>query len=240
MEDEYSYDLFVSKHRRDINCLLDQVSIPSLYSLNYYNTFQDRNIRKTAFDKLLSEIFGVNNKEYLINLTREYLLTPVLKCLEDKIEKIRESAVKMIMKLMNTIELDDKMNNLILTSIISRLNHVPFPETCNNLLKLLCIAEELRQQLIKVIDNYLTKYPNEIIPVISEMSNMISKLLTDPCPEVKIKLSELLINLSAKLNKVIGPHMKGIILSLCNNLKHQHNKIRKITVLVITFIYHRL
>lgn len=59
---------------------------------------------------------------------------------------------------------------------------------------------------------------------------MIGKLLTDACPEVKIKLSEFLIDLSDKLNKVIGPHSKAIILSLCVNLKHQHNKIRKITI----------
>jgi len=94
-------------------------------------------------------------------------------------------------------------------------------------------AEELRQQLIKIIGNYQSNYPNELIPVVSDLCNMIAKLLTDPCPEVKIKLSELLINLSSKLNKVIGPHTKGIIQSLCNNLKHQHNKIRKITVIVI-------
>ena len=64
------------------------------------------------------------------NLTREYLLSPILKCLEDKIEKIRELAIKLILKLIKTIELDDKMNNLILSSVISRLNHVPFPEAC--------------------------------------------------------------------------------------------------------------
>lgn len=72
------------------------------------------------------------------------------------------------------------------------------------------------------------------------MSIMIAKLLTDPCPEVKIKLSELLIKLSTKLNKVIGPHMKGIISALCNNLKHQHNKIRKITVMVMKYIMNNL
>jgi hypothetical protein len=38
MEDEYSYDLYVSKHRRDINCLLDQVTILSIFSYKYYNT----------------------------------------------------------------------------------------------------------------------------------------------------------------------------------------------------------
>ena len=124
MEDDHSYDLYVNKHRRDINCLLDQVKIEeNLIS-------QDRNIRKNAFDKLSTEIFLINSKEYLQNLTREYLLSPILKCLEDKIEKIRESAIKLIFKLINTIDLDDKMNNLILSSVISRLNHVPFPETC--------------------------------------------------------------------------------------------------------------
>lgn len=63
---------------------------------------------------------------------------------------------------------------------------------------------------------------------------MIAKLLTDPCPDVKVKLSELLIELCAKLGKALGPHSKGIVVSLCGNLKHAHNKIRKITLASLT------
>jgi len=70
---------------------------------------------------------------------------------------------------------------------------------------------------------------------------MLSKFLTDQCPEVKIKLSEFLIHLSSELGKKMGPHTKGISNNLCLNLKHSHNKIRKITLQVnIEFKYKRI
>jgi hypothetical protein len=68
----------------------------------------------------------------------------------------------------------------------------------------------------------------------SDLSNMITKLLTDACPEVKILLSECIIRLCEKLGKSLGPHSKGIINSLSLNLKHAHNKIRKITLMALT------
>ncbi len=63
---------------------------------------------------------------------------------------------------------------------------------------------------------------------------MLGKLLTDACPEVKSKLSEFLISLSQSLSKSLGPHSKSIIVSLSLNLKHAHNKIRKLTLQAIT------
>jgi hypothetical protein len=63
---------------------------------------------------------------------------------------------------------------------------------------------------------------------------MLGKLLTDSCPEVKLKLSEFLISLSQSLSKSMGPHSKNIIISLSLNLKHAHNKIRKLTLQAIT------
>lgn len=62
---------------------------------------------------------------------------------------------------------------------------------------------------------------------------MLAKFLTDQCPEVKTKLSEFLIHICSVLGKNMGPHTKGILNSLCLNLKHSHNKIRKITLQVI-------
>lgn len=64
---------------------------------------------------------------------------------------------------------------------------------------------------------------------------MIAVLLKDPFPDLKIKLSEFISKLCREefLKKEIGPHSKGMIISLCLNLKHQHNKIRKITIKTI-------
>lgn len=91
----------------------------------------------------------------------------------------------------------------------------------------------MRQQLIDLLENILTRSYKDFLPVLTELCNMIGKLLTDQCPEVKIKSSEFIINLCACLGKNMGPHTKAIINSLCLNLKHSHNKIRKITLQAI-------
>ena len=87
-------------------------------------------------------------------------------------------------------------------------------------------------RLVELLFKILQKYPQDLIPVISDLSAMISKLLADAFPDTKIKLSEFLIQMSqvASLNKVLGPHSKSIITSLNLNLKHAHNKIRKMTI----------
>jgi hypothetical protein len=59
---------------------------------------------------------------------------------------------------------------------------------------------------------------------------MIGKLLNDGAPDMKVKLSEFIIQLCDQIGKSIGPHSKAIVQSLCLNLKHSHNKVRKITM----------
>ena len=83
-------------------------------------------------------------------------------------------------------------------------------------------AEILRQNIIELLDLILTRSEKDFIPIVPELCSMIGKLLNDQC----------IIRLSAKLGKVIGPHTKGISNSLSLNLKHSHNKIRKITLQV--------
>ena len=97
------------------------------------------------------------------------------------------------------------------------------------------LAEELRQDLILLLQKILFISDKDFLPVISDLCSMIGKLLTDPAPEMKIKLSEFIIKLCERLGKYIGVHSKSIILSLSNNLKHSHNKVRKITIMVILF-----
>lgn len=58
---------------------------------------------------------------------------------------------------------------------------------------------------------------------------MLTVLLKDPFPDLKVKLSEFIMKLAVAMKHDLGAHSKGIVSSLCLNLKHQHNKIRKIT-----------
>jgi hypothetical protein len=94
------------------------------------------------------------------------------------------------------------------------------------------LAEELRQKIIEILQKILKFSQHSYKSFISDLSNAIAKLLTDPCPEVKNKLCEFINHLCNVLGKEIGPHSRQIVVSLCKNLSHNHNKVRKNTLLV--------
>jgi hypothetical protein len=91
------------------------------------------------------------------------------------------------------------------------------------------IAEELRLKLVNLFKKILKKYPNELKPHISDLSKMLGVILKDQFPDIKVSVSQFISELSKDLKDDIGNYAKQIIESLCLNMKHQHNKIRKIS-----------
>ena len=60
---------------------------------------------------------------------------------------------------------------------------------------------------------------------------MLGVILRDQFPEIKVQVSQLISELSKAMKEEIGKYAKQIIESLCLNMKHQHNKIRKISII---------
>ena len=89
----------------------------------------------------------------------------------------------------------------------------------------------MRLKLVNLFKKILKKYPNEIKPHISELSKMLGVILRDQFPEIKVQVSQLISELSKAMKEEIGKYAKQIIESLCLNMKHQHNKIRKISII---------
>ena len=48
---------------------------------------------------------------------------------------------------------------------------------------------------------------------------MLTVLLKDPFPDLKVKLSEFIMKLAVAMKHDLGAHSKGIVSSLCLNLK---------------------
>ena len=58
-------------------------------------------------------------------------MNSLLKTLEDPIEKHREMTISLFDKLLDKINFEDKvLLSMLILSIISRLNKIPFAETC--------------------------------------------------------------------------------------------------------------
>ena len=60
---------------------------------------------------------------------------------------------------------------------------------------------------------------------------MLGVILKDQFPDIKFQVSQLISELSKEMKNEIGNSTKQIIESLCMNMKHQHNKIRKISII---------
>ena len=86
-------------------------------------------------------------------------------------------------------------------------------------------------KLVNLFKKILKKYPNEIKPHISDLSKMLGIVLKDQFPEIKVQVSQFISELSKVMKDEIGNYAKQIVESLCLNMKHQHNKIRKISII---------
>ena len=61
-------------------------------------------------------------------------MNSLLKTLEDPIEKHREMTINIFDKLLDEINFEDKVIlSMLILSIISRLNKIPFSETCKKI-----------------------------------------------------------------------------------------------------------
>lgn len=59
---------------------------------------------------------------------------------------------------------------------------------------------------------------------------MLGVILTDPNPGMKVQAAQFSETISTVLKEKIGGHLKKVVVSLTDNLKHQHSKVRNATL----------
>ena len=94
----------------------------------------------------------------------------------------------------------------------------------------LTIAEEVRVELIDLLDCCLESDKNQFIPVMGQIAGMLGRAATDSNPEMKQKVASFAGTLSRELRDHAGHHMKMLVVGLTANLAHQHSKVRKYTL----------
>ena len=81
--------------------------------------------------KISKELLLTPHKEYVHQLLSQSLMNSLLKTLEDPIEKHREMTINLLDKLLDEINFEDKiLLSMLIISITSRINKIPFAETC--------------------------------------------------------------------------------------------------------------
>lgn len=198
--DEELFAEFLTRNKRNINCLLDK----------------ERNIRLKALKDFDKNLLDEKNDHVLSKFWRDHLLKPLVLIYDDKIEKLREFAINITSQLVERFELQEEAQ-VIIPGIVARMNKIPFPEP----------SEEVRLEFLKLLDQLLDKDAYQFVPQLSDVSVMLSKALLDANPDMKNNAASFCVKLCEKLPDKIGGRMKKVVISLTENLKHQHSKVRK-------------
>lgn len=207
-EEEYQHNL--SRLQRDINCLVETDRSLKKGALN--------NIERKAFDKTISN----DTKKRLFE---DCILKNLLYCLSDDADFIREKTLKILTKFFVEIEKTDDNNvNLIITSLLRRVEMVPFLEK----------SEEVRLAIVKLLAIIVDKWTVCFNSDMAAMSSALQKLQTDPYPEIKKETGIVIQKFCKQLPEQIGLNARAILISLAENTRHQHSKVRKLSLETMT------
>lgn len=96
---------------------------------------------------------------------------------------------------------------------------------------ILNIAEEVRVELIDLLDVCLDADPQQFHLSLGAICTMLGRAGQDQNPEMKTKVAHFAGKLCTALGKQAGGYMKSVVEALTLNLQHQHSKVRKQTLI---------
>lgn len=194
-------------------------------------TDSDRNTRKRGIQKILDDIPWDHKLTTRADVLHAFLLTvllpPTVAAVADPVEKCRELALKMLLKIVSCdISFDTKTATTIFNALCARINDLPFPEP----------AEELRLLVLQVMSVLLrgmclgSPLSDETAGGAATVLSVVCKSLQDNFPAAKIEASEIVIFVSEKFPVQVQLNFRGLLKSLVANIFHQHSKVRSITL----------
>lgn len=153
----------------------------------------------------------------------QHLLKNLLHCVCDEVDFVREKALKLNQECIDKfspISLD--CISKVVEVLLGRLNAIPYPET----------SEDVRLIIICHLRTLLKHYKDSFRICMGVVLDVLGKALLDKFPEVKRETSELICDFCQMMPDYIALNGKTLVKALASNIKHQHTKIRKITVIV--------
>lgn len=191
------------KYSRDINCLHDR----------------DKNIRFAALGRLTSGLTSDNQSD-VQSFFASRLKPALLEIFKDASDRNKEKAVDLTLLLLKDQKiLEDDIQHIIHV-LHDRLGHDPCPESC----------EEVRLKELKILKHISESFLNILPPLMSEITDIISKQAKDRNPDAKIAIAQIIEVLALYGNNRLGFHARKIYEGLRANLSHQQFKVRLPTI----------
>lgn len=199
-----------ARFQREVNRLVDQ----------------DRGTRKRGLLKLLEDLPWETKIPQDKDELKDFLekIIPIVSALvADPIEKCRELSLRVLLK---TCEVTAPLHMLdaVLQPLCGRVDDLPFREP----------AEEIRLLISTVLHTLISKLTISDISTeqLEMLLQMLSVVVTDSFPLVKVEATNILIMLLPNCPALIRMNSKTLTKNLLQNVFHLHSKVRSITLRV--------
>lgn len=193
-------DNIEAKYTRDINCLREK----------------DKNVRISSLKRLF-QVLPNETQDNVHQLFAQKLKSPLLDLLKDPSDKCKELSVDILSVLIKSKRILSDDIPAIITALHSRLGIDPCPETC----------EEVRISELKLLIDIIQEYSSAVHPILSEVTDILSKLGKDKCPGIKNIVSNGIIFLCTNGFRFSS---KKLLDGIRNNLNHQQFKVRALAL----------
>lgn len=130
-------------------------------------------------------------------------------CLEDKVEKNREISIELLTTCIEKCGIKEE-SQILLPAVANRMIKTPYAEP----------SEEVRVQLIELLDLCLEQNKNVFTENLGKICQMLGSACKDMNPEMKNICAGFAGRLALALEKKVGSYMKPVVESLIGNLAH--------------------
>ncbi|CAH1977312.1 unnamed protein product [Acanthoscelides obtectus] len=181
----------------------------------------DRKERKQVYveiEKYLSNPEIQFSNQELRNIFSETHMY-ILNGLRDRTEAVREQAIKFInFLIINKLSLNDFYLTYLFPVVIERIGTVELIED----------SEEIRLQLVQLLDNIITKYSNteQLKPFLNDCVIILAESVKDKYPAIKELSCRTIVNLATAMPRDFHMQAETLIKPVLTCFNHQRYKVR--------------
>ncbi|XP_053706872.1 dynein axonemal assembly factor 5-like isoform X1 [Synchiropus splendidus] len=200
VEEEHAVSEVLRGLARHLNCLNEDNKATRKRALE---AIKRETIDKKLSSSILQEVFAT-------------LLSPLLKCLADPMERCRETAISTITEFIRFVPHPEESLPYLIPTLTQRLGDRELQEP----------SEELRLSAMELLTLTVEVCGKHLAPYLNDMITILQRTIVDPFPDVKRESCKCTVKFSSSVPEHFHMQAESLVKPLMQTIAHQHSRVR--------------
>ncbi|TSK87498.1 Dynein assembly factor 5, axonemal [Bagarius yarrelli] len=205
--------------KEETECVVAEIMGALARQLNALNE-DEKSTRKRALEAIKKETIESGLSSSVLQEVFTGLLSSLLRCLSDPMERCREVAIQIIGDFIRCVPKPESSLPYLMPYFVQRLGGNETVEP----------AEEVRLSMVEVLSLIVEVCGKHLAPYLEDMIKILQKTLIDPFPDVKKESCKCTIHLARSIPEHFHMQAECLIKPLMQTISHQHSRVRTAVV----------